>query len=776
MLSFFSALLATLSLWASHPRLAAWGALDDRVHLAGAPGAAQVWLAAGEAPPGATPRVLLAAPGPRELDERQSLRYVGPADHPFALLDWNSAPQVALWEPLNASPGERVLLETASGRPLWVEGPGGARSAIVFAGVEPSAEPNRQLLEWPALPFVLYAATHRAAGQPHDSFYAWDRAPVPRGGAVTAWIVGAVAGLSLLSLVLFGWARRAGARAPDLGALFAPPPRAEAGARAAWDKPSFARPLAGFLFTLVVQVLLLLSLGYLTEVIFPNSVQPFPFADGMLSWVGTSFAVVWYLFDAGTRDAFVKLFAEKRHRDPAGALRVAQFFVWWQLLTGVLQLWLVTYLVLGPMPESSYALFAWPLLATAAGQWPGVQNIFSAYLQAAQRFDYAQAVELIASALFGLVMPLGAVLLGRSWGAAHPAYGEAFGALLGLACSSYLTQLGGFGVGFWLARRAGLPIRPLFYASFDRATAREALWYGLRMTLGQLPNRLSFAINSYVLKARILNYGELSGLYGRLDGNFLKYFKWPMSFYSAGVPAVAEALGENNHDLARHYGARFLQYGMLFSAIVAALVLAAGDPFVRYALDPQWGRISDYLPLAVAVGLLLCPAWVADALLQGAGRPGRFGALVAGEQAARVLLFLALVDRFQFTGFLLAIGGPLLLKTALAWWMLRGLVPVPFSWRRHALGPLAVGLCLFALLAPLGWLVSSGWAASLLLFGGGAAALLLGFFFAGLFHLLDDAAQQELADAATMTGPVLSWIARALPWAAALGRRASWVS
>jgi hypothetical protein len=757
-------LAAPIAVWVSPGQLERWVSLEESFSRAASPGEARVAVAEREAPPGAYAYVLFGPPG-EEAEEPASLRYVGPKDGPLAALDWNGAPQVKRYVALSLLPGEAALVETGEGAPFLAAGPGGLRWALALS------EENRQFLNWPALPYAVYASAALAAGEAPEAFAAWEAAPVPR-GRVVFLVAGIAAALFALSLLLFARARRPlgeEERAAFARAITRPPTGGRGGE---WRRISFSRPLAGFLVALALQFLLFLSLGYFTDQLIPNYIQPFPLADGIWGFVVMTFEVAWYIFDLGTRDAFVRFFAERRQGDPAGALKCAQFYVWWQLLSGAVQISLISLLALGPMPRSSFALYAWPLLFQVAAQWPGVQNMFAAYFQAAQRFDYAQTLDLIGARFMPLALAIPSVLIFRAWGAAHPAYGEAMGAVFGLGVASYLSQALAFGLGLLLARRAGLPVRPLFYAAFDKATARTMLGYGVKLTFGQLPNKLSFAVNNYLLKGRLLNYSELLGIYSRLDGTFLRFPKWSLLFYSTGVPALAEAFGGKKPALARYYVARFWQYGALFTAILFAFIVGVGTTYVRYGLEPQWARIADYVLLVALIGLLLGPSWLSDALQQGAGRAGLFGGLVFAEQLARVGLLILFIGPLQFKGFLLAIAIPLALKTVVAWTVNHfKILKIPFYAWPHLFGPALVLLVLLGLFSGLAWLAASPavdgllgsrLAASILFFAGGPLSLVLGFGLAGFFGLFDETALDELSKAAAMTG-ALSPLARALP-------------
>ena len=87
-------------------------------------------------------------------------------------------------------------------------------------------------------------------------------------------------------------------------------------------------------------------------------------------------------------------------------------------------------------------------------------------------------------------MPVPFILFFRAW-PANPSLGEAHGATLGMGIGGFATSLVVMVMGLVALSRLGLPVRALFLAQFGRDTARRQLWFGLKLTLGQEPFRLT---------------------------------------------------------------------------------------------------------------------------------------------------------------------------------------------------------------------------------------------------------------------------------------------
>ena len=108
-------------------------------------------------------------------------------------------------------------------------------------------------------------------------------------------------------------------------------------------------------------------------------------ALGIYGRVTQFFSVIWVIFDVGTAVVFVKFFSQYRVHDPQRAIKFGQFFVWWQALTGTVQIALVTAFAGIWLPQTAYALYAWITIAHCMIQIPGFFMVFHHALAAWQR-------------------------------------------------------------------------------------------------------------------------------------------------------------------------------------------------------------------------------------------------------------------------------------------------------------------------------------------------------------------------------------------------------
>ncbi|MFO0579625.1 MAG: polysaccharide biosynthesis C-terminal domain-containing protein [Polyangia bacterium] len=709
-------------------------------------------------------------------------------------IHWGSAPPVlpiVAADAANAADGPlrgaEILLRSERGAPLLGVRPGEVVVALDVSAADSPSSAGGRLRRWPYFNYLLYVAACRAASpsQPPPRFGDWAHAPLPgpRGRGLTLL---AGAGLWLLALLGLRRARRKTlasdeATAAFLRALRAPDPASRdgdagasgpAGPAGSWSKAGFARPLSGLL-TLVGAMVLLIGPYFALQSFLSSRVQPFPEAGGLWSNTVDALFLAWLTFDLGTQTAMVKYFAEHRAAAPEEALRDVQFYVWWQLGARLVEATFLLALALGYLPASSYALYTPLVLLYAAGCPLSFGVLPKLVCQALQRFDYQNLLDLLEARVLAFVVPVPFVLLGRAWGRAHPSFGEAYGAALGLGLGQMFTQLVVFSVGLVVLRRLRIPLRPLFLAHFSAQTAKRQLWFGLKLTIGQEPFRLTSFLENLIVVRWLRDFPSWLGIRDLLHNRltFLFFFAW--GYYQSAVPAVAEALAAARRRLVQYYVARYLQFGFLYSALMFSLLCAIGPRYIAVALGVQWLRAADYLILASVSGLLLPLAWLSDSLQQGAGRPGLTTAVMLIEQGLRLLLLLLLVPRWQFTSLYIALLVALTLKCCIGFalnhrYIARLTLPL---WTTVG-APLAAGLLNFLVWRGLVLLVDPRHTATVLalFFVAGAGSFALGLFLCGLVGGFDADARRELDDAARMSA-VVRPVCHLLAAAAQLGAR-----
>ncbi|NOZ05000.1 MAG: hypothetical protein GXP41_01430 [Chloroflexi bacterium] len=691
-------------------------------------------------------------------------------------INWRSAPQIR--KRATAIPGGlEPLVQTFTGQDLVVGYRALGKGHVVWVAPWLDENDNRAFREWPYFNYFVYAITTGAGGQHPVAFADFDAAPVPRPRERQFLLLIVLATFGTTAM-LFLWAKRQGKRGqPE--ALFQAAPEQDRHPKVAglWKQVGFHRPLAGFLVLLFWGLLFFVPFMIYQAVVLPRYLLPSPQALGAWSLVVSFFNAFWLLFDMGTSLAAIKFLSEYHLDDPFHGLQFVQFYVWWQIVTGTIQVGLVILVAVYLLPHTTYAYLTFYVIAHALVQFPGFYRVFQYVLRALQRLDYDQWLNIAVQPAPGgtgpgslgfLLIPLQAisVWLLYGWGARHPRFGASMGGGLGMGAGLYLAEVAVFVAGGWLYRRLGYHLRWLFRVQFDWEVARNALRYGALISVGGMIGALGWTAQVWLMERYLFDYLEIQGNWSVAAGLILA-FGALVGLYQGLMPAISEAHSHNCIHLARYYVAQGFKYGGWLSAFVASALLATGDRLIIGALGPQWIRAAQFLSLLVIWGALQFPAWFADQVQQGTGHPGLFTFMLFIEQSLRVVLMLLLLPRLQIVGLIIAYLVALPTKDVLTWVLNARLIFRPrIHWWQAAIAPLLAGAMNYLLFRWLGaWLWDGRLMSSLLLFLLASGPGLLWYaFWSGFFGGWDNWGLVELRRAgrsSTLSRPIsrpLGWV------------------
>ncbi|MCX6025684.1 MAG: hypothetical protein NTY23_05410 [Chloroflexi bacterium] len=340
---------------------------------------------------------------------------------------WNSAPQVRA----------RLEFSGADLTPLTQGHPGGelvlgmrerdGGATFVFTPFLDSTN-NPQIQEWAYFNYLVYALVMRAGGLEPLRFADYPGSPVPHAADRIA-ILAALAVLLVLVSLAFVVVRRYSRAHPEaLDAIIADRAAYEArSAETGWERVGFHRPLGGFLLSLMLGLILFVPLIIYQNLVLPVYILPSAQALGLWGRVVQFFNVAWLFFDMGTSIAFIKFLSQYLVHDPRRGIQYGQVFVWWQMLSGAVQVAMVVGLASTVAPRTTYALYAWSVILHSLIQLPGWFLVFNHALKGFQRSDHAQFLELAWQVLMPMVAQPIVVALMYGWGRAHPAVGGANG-------------------------------------------------------------------------------------------------------------------------------------------------------------------------------------------------------------------------------------------------------------------------------------------------------------------------------------------------------------
>ena len=713
---------------------------------------------------------------------------------------WRSAPEIQartlitnpnLLRPVVATPAGEGIIQRVRGRDQT--------QALIVSGWyhHPS---NEAWTSWAYFDYLVYHLIADAANVGRKLSFA-DYPPSPTPDGRERWMIAAAGTFLILGTgAIYYIARRRLYLSPILGAsgeriteaastplptspatrgVSASPERAHLlPEEEEWHHVGFHRPLAGFLTYLPLSLLFFVPLIVYQTVLLPDLWRPDP--HGLALWESVTLWTMplWLLFDAGTGVAAVRQFAAHRIRAPQRASRYLQLYVWWQLISGALQVGAVCILSATAMPTLQLAHVSYLLLARAALQFPGMLSVFSVAFRAHQRFDDQQFLNLFALLSTPLLqMALTATLI--PWSEATVGIGPAAAGSFGLAGGIIGAEILTFLLGAVLYHHNGHSIRALFVPSFDAATVREILNFGVPWAVGAAIPALGLLLQAEIL-AEFLTPQDLPTESWRLILLVAGGFEILLAgLYHSVMPMLAEAHSMAYRALLRYTGSQSMRYGAWFSFYFVAVLGAIGERVwggssLVAAIGPHYTTAVPWMMAMLAMGALRWIVWLPDRMLEAAGRPGVIGWLSLLEQAVRIGGGVLMIPLWGAPGLLTAYGAGLLIRAVVArifagryliksrvyiWQTL--MAPAASAFAIYHLARLVAGL----LLTP----VEGTWMGGLLRLGAGLLlpGLLLYAFFTALLGGWDDGSLKELDRASALTrggiGAILT-LSRPFAW------------
>ncbi len=686
---------------------------------------------------------------------------------------WNGAPQVRERFDLQTPVSSVQPLVTAYETGEWILWRAHGNTFVVNAFLD---DVNPQIQEWAYFNYLIYHLVERAAGREPMSFAEYPVSPVPHANDQT--ILFAV--LALMLVTTFGafyFVRRYSQSHPEaLDQIVSDRTRFEVREEATgWEQVGFHRPLSGFLVAFATGVVLFIPLIIYQNLILPSYILPSAQALGIWGRVTQFFNLAWFFFDMGTSIAFVKYMSQYRVDDPKRGVQFGQVFVWWQFLSGAVQVALVVALAATVAPRSAYALYAWSVVIHAFIQIPGFYRVFLYAFGGFQRMDYARYLDLGLNVLLPMIVQPIFVGVAYAWGRTHPAFGGAMGGLLGLGIAAYAAELLTFLLGLWLYRRIGLNARILFLAHFDWDVVVKSFRFGVFEMLGSAAWSAGQAAEIWITQARLINYAEIWGNWV-LAQNFVFAFNVVSTLSDGTMASISEAISHGRKILSQYYAVMIYKWGGTISAFLAAVLLAVGPRFILGASGADFARAAAYCVLLLIWGAVQYPSWVGDQVQLGSNKPYLKSALVAGEQIMRVILALILLQRFQVNALIIAYFVGLLTKDFVAYFVNHKLCfPQRFFFWQSIAAPLLAAGVHYLLMDQLSALIWQGdqITSILIFFIGVLPSLPVFMFLYGLFGGWDDATLAEFHQAAAMTGPVRGMVTWMMVKPTALGARLS---
>ena len=406
------------------------------------------------------------------------------------------------------------------------------------------------------------------------------------------------------------------------------------------NKPSgyfsvgFHRLLGGFYHNIVYTLAGAILFIAIMPIVLPIY-MPYPEIQGYANIVYGLLGFVFGIFDFGSthgaeinsntklNDGLLRFVGQHAIMHPAQAIKFIQLFAWFQMITGVIQITLISCVVLWWLPFTSLAHMSWFIIAYIVIQFPGCTQLFDSVFRGFQRFDSLNSYTFVKDQLLKPALQIIAVIIGRVLGSQVPALGELMGATIAWIASLWIAEILGFLYGglvfrLRLAKATGLSIRDLFHRDFDRAIFRSLMTFSGKLWIQQLAGQFITMLNNLIIIALIPSYGIWIGLID-LGGTFTNLTAMQGQMMRNTTAPFSEAFLNGKKRLFQYHVFSLIKYfGFVSMSMIVPCVLFL--PVVLKGFIAIVPALSPYAPLTYMLPLLLITQTIYGPLISLAGR------------------------------------------------------------------------------------------------------------------------------------------------------------
>jgi O-antigen/teichoic acid export membrane protein len=390
-----------------------------------------------------------------------------------------------------------------------------------------------------------------------------------------------------------------------------------------WEDIGFHKPIAGFWYNLFF-MLINLGLGVVISGVLLNYIYPFPESMGYKTAAMGIFTLMFTIFDLGTHMTIDRFIAETRIKNVQKMVQYIQYFIWYQMCTGLVQTTVISIYALFYVPRTELAYGVWLMLIAASLQYPGFLGIFHGVIQSLQHYDKSAIVGFIHGEIFQRITEVVFVLLGRWYGLHHPELGEIMGIAIGAAIGTYIDDF----IAMLLAAKffkdimnsEGITVGSCFRVSFTWHDIKEPFFFGLKTGFPGLVGALTGFLGLWYSITYIPQYTTFNTLY-----SFAGTFMWMMATASpAMIPLYSEAYLNGKKKLSEFYVKqtfRFIYLTMGIFVTIFLIVLTFLESFLLVFNLVNYVLIVPFVIPIMIRNLLNAFAGHADQLLIGTNNP-----------------------------------------------------------------------------------------------------------------------------------------------------------
>jgi len=367
----------------------------------------------------------------------------------------------------------------------------------------------------------------------------------------------------------------------------------------------------GFILELIALPVSLVIIPFLLGFFFP-----FPEIKGYPALTEGLMALLFGVFDLGTGgkngdmdQKFMRFISQHRSTNPKRAIGYIQFFIYFQMTSGLIQVTGISLYVFTSLIYKSQAHFAWFFLVYSLIQFPGMLQVFESSIKSFQRFDKANLVIFLRDVFWYPVFQIVLMSIGKLVARNHP-YGEMMILAIFFTASLYVGDLFAFLFGMYVFSKIieplGFKTNDLFKTDFLKmGIVKEVLRFvGLIWIFSQLMGIFSLLSQVWVI-TWLTAAASFQGLVSAGNGvaNLGLGFAPQIT---TSMAMVSESYNNGKPELAKYYiqnGWKYFGY-YLFALIPPLLILipkALTSVFLVIPGLELYQKAIQLLPLLVLI-------------------------------------------------------------------------------------------------------------------------------------------------------------------------------
>jgi hypothetical protein len=350
-----------------------------------------------------------------------------------------------------------------------------------------------------------------------------------------------------------------------------------------WDEIGFHKPMAGFWFSLTYTLIgILISatlMGYFMQYFYP-----YPESWGYRDIAYGLFGFLFTLFDVATGAVMGRFLPEANIQNPAKMMRYIQYFIWYQMISGLIQTTVVSVYAIFFATRSGLAYLVWIMLICSTTQYPGFLGVFANVLDSLQQYHKAQTSRFIGGTIVQRVIEIVFILSGRYWGESNPQIGAIMGIAIGSAIGLYAAQFTAMiisGIFFKnIMKTYGIKLGDCFKIEFTWEDVKPPLIYAFKTGLPSILGGALQQLNLYVWIFFMPQYTTILIL-SYIGGSISDIINW---FGTPSITAlVSESYMNNKKQLTQYYIGQLFRFNAMLQGFFAPLLIT-----VYFVIPHAW--------------------------------------------------------------------------------------------------------------------------------------------------------------------------------------------